>query len=834
MAPGAPFRKTLNLPKTSFPLQAKEHSAKVSVGPSEVASHQACHHICELPMDLGRDTFHTLMINRVLKDIFVRAHRHLSHPAKVSPLWAQRENEKLVPWLERLALMAPPFPWPHTESPQFVEKLQSLFQGWEAQGKVYRAAKPVPWSTRLKKVLEKREIEFRDHLWSSFYVKFTLTPESIESLGLPAPGPVHLLVWAPSPWNLPAVTGLAVRGNFSYVGAKLEDETFIFAEGLIDQIRKSLNLGEDRLSERIEGDQLTQCRAKHPLTQATLPIISTDRISLEWGSGILPLAPGMERMDFEASRGHDLPILCPVDESGRFDANCPLPDLIGTELFSQNEVIEEALRKVGAFIQMEEHTHPYPYCKSSQTPVVYRALPRLYFALDAEDTRSRAIDELRRISWRSDSEKDRLIEDLKELKDPPLSLSAGEGIPIQGHPGEFFSSWPIQMAATQQDLPEKLDGELFLESRGRGTHFLRYWLIDRLTDAKRPPLPLVLLHGTATEDASAFSDLIQKYFTETGLEAWRLWVASSDLYKDFFLTDVAANQIQNTYQKFRRTLRYLLGNLTHFKAGEANVPFENREAIDQWILAEFETQKDLLVQSYREMRLHHVYQRLHQWISGPLSSFYLEVVKDRLYFSQAQDPKRASTQATLLDILKGLLHVTEPCLPKMCHEAEKHLIDDFGVAPFLNQSTWRPQPNRRVSKEVATEMDKIRILRGEVFKALEHARKNKIIKHPRQAQVRLTAESDWLKFLQDKALQWANYFRVSQVVVSYELSIRAWKSVKLKGLQIEVVRAEGPACARCRFHSTTVGKTSAFPNLCQRCAQVLKKLNNSGSSTIAN
>jgi len=113
------------------------------------------------------------------------------------------------------------------------------------------------------------------------------------------------------------------------------------------------------------------------------------------------------------------------------------------------------------------------------------------------------------------------------------------------------------------------------------------------------------------------------------------------------------------------------------------------------------------------------------------------------------------------------------------------------------------------------------MLRGEVFKALESVRKKKTLKHPREAQVRITGEKPWLKFLQDNSLTWANFFRVSQVVVAYELSPAAWRSERLPGLQVEVVPAEGPACERCRFHSTTVGKTPGFPNLCQRCAQVL-------------
>ncbi len=836
MARAAPFRKTLNLPKTSFPLRSKPLESAQTLNKAQVPqpyqnpildpSEKPWRRISELPMNPESNHPDTILINRVLKDIILRSQKNMGQLTQINPLWLQEAPPSLVTLLNQLSLVAPNQPWPTTSQIDFHTQVIELFKKWREGGQVYRAAKPVPWSTKLKTILEKDQIEYRDHLWTSHFLKFPLSKISSDIHPLLNEQKAYLIVWVPAPWTIPAITGIAIKGNFSYVLAEVEGKIYIFAEGLIDHVRKILNLGEDRLLARLPGKVLTQCDTLHPLTHQTIPIIESERIPLDRGSGILSLAPGMDKADFEVSRSQNLKISCPVDEAGCFTDDCGFSPLIGKKILEQQDAIGEALRETGTFLLSEEHTYPYPYCQESGSPVVFRAIPRFYFNISSKDFKSRAIDELRRMSWRPESEKESLIEDLKGLKDPPISKPGGEGIFIPEAPEDTFASWPILVAATssqQTSNIKNLSTDLFLENRNDGIKFLPYWLIARLVTETPRPRPLVILHGLAQSDAADSNDSYKKYFGDSGIEEWRLWIAASDLHKDFKLNSTTAVQIQGSYQKFRRTLRYLLGNLDDFSLKQHWVPYENREPVDRWILADLEKQKLILIQSYQEMSTHHVYQRLHQWISNVLSSFYLEVIKDKLYFSHHSDFKKFSAQSTLFDIVTTLILFSEPILPAMAEEAEAHLISNLHVENIGNHQSWQPNLNWRVPQDLALEIDKIRMLRGEVFKGLEMARQKKIIKHPRDAQIRITGDKDWIKFLQDHSMTWPNFFRVSQVVVTYELPEKAWASEKISGLQVEVVPAEGNSCERCRLHSTTVGKNLQYSTLCQRCSDVLTR-----------
>ncbi len=117
--------------------------------------------------------------------------------------------------------------------------------------------------------------------------------------------------------------------------------------------------------------------------------------------------------------------------------------------------------------------------------------------------------------------------------------------------------------------------------------------------------------------------------------------------------------------------------------------------------------------------------------------------------------------------------------------------------------------------------EKIDEIRQEVLKALEKARQEKVIGHSLEAQVRIAAEGDWKKFLQEYLQFWSQYFIVSQVVVAPELETPTYTSQAIEGLRIEVKKAEGEKCARCWTRSITVGKSPTHPTLCDRCNKAL-------------
>ena len=112
----------------------------------------------------------------------------------------------------------------------------------------------------------------------------------------------------------------------------------------------------------------------------------------------------------------------------------------------------------------------------------------------------------------------------------------------------------------------------------------------------------------------------------------------------------------------------------------------------------------------------------------------------------------------------------------------------------------------------------------EIQKALEKAKQKKIIPNTKAAQLRITAEGEWLKFLQNPKLDWPSYLSVSQVVVVYEIDSPFWSSEKIRDLSVLVKIAEGTPCKRCGNYSTTVGKEPKHKDLCSRCCEAVAQM----------
>jgi isoleucyl-tRNA synthetase len=390
---------------------------------------------------------------------------------------------------------------------------------------------------------------------------------------------------------------------------------------------------------------------------------------------------------------------------------------------------------------------------------------------------------------------------------------------------ESGSSW----AAILDHSPDlKFPADLYLEGNDQHRGWFHSSLFLAMANRKEPPYRCVLTHGFVVDGegkklAKSAGNYLppENIFSHTGGEILRLWAASEDYRQDIRFSEEILERLTESYRKIRNTLRFLLGNLADFNPNLHTVPFAKRADLDRWVLGELHQRALEWREAYEGYHFHLLYQSFLQFCSIHLSSLYLDIIKDRLYLSKVDDPARRASQSSLFEIARGLLPYLAPILSFTAEEAWEYLPPWENKTSSVFLADLPEFPQSWEEKPLRDTIDKVLLIRQETQKALETAKLRSAIRNPLDAQIRLRAEGDWLKFLQAQDKHWSEYLQVSQAVVVYDLENPQFFSERIAGLQLEVRKAEGNKCERCRHFSMTVGRNAKHPTLCQRCGEIV-------------
>ena len=302
------------------------------------------------------------------------------------------------------------------------------------------------------------------------------------------------------------------------------------------------------------------------------------------------------------------------------------------------------------------------------------------------------------------------------------------------------------------------------------------------------------------------ADLIKDF----GADIVRLWAASSDYHADVRCSKEIFKQIAQNYLKFRNTARYCLGNLNEFDPNNL-VAAEEMEELDKWALTKLDELVKLCRKAYNGYEFHNITHAINDFCVVELSSFYLDILKDRLYCEEATGMRRRSAQTALFLIVDAMAKVYSPILAFTCDEiwqAMPHKAGDDARNVVLNEMN-KPFADYALTQEQMDKWARIIAVRDAVNGALEAARNAKEIGKSLEAKVALTvpAEDAFLAQLDSEYL--ADLLIVSQVEVA-----------EGSELAVKVAPAEGAKCERCWKFSTAAGTY----DLCPRCASVVAKI----------
>jgi isoleucyl-tRNA synthetase len=467
------YKKTLNLPRTSFPMKANLVNREPEViarwekegvyGKLRAARAGRKKYVLHDGPPYANGNIHMgTAFNKILKDIVVKSRSFGGADAPYVPGWdchglpielqvdrslggkkkgmstavfrrecrayAERYVDIQKEEFRRLGVLGdwenPYLTMNYSYQAAIVRELGRFFEA----GGVYRGYKPVHWCVSCRTALAEAEVEYEDHRSPSITVRFPIVSGAEELLEGIDGGTLSAVIWTTTPWTIPANLAIAVHPDFDYVVAECGGEHFLVAEELLASFGERAGRGECRVVRKVRGKELEGLVARHPFLDRESPLVPADHVTLEAGTGLVHTAPGHGQEDYDVGRHFGLEIYSPVDESGRF-----LPaveGLGGLTVFDANPRVIEMIGENDNLLHREEVTHSYPHCWRCKKPVIFRATRQWFISMERNDLRRLSLDEIDVVRWIPAWGKERIAGMIANRPDWCISRQRSWGVPI--------------------------------------------------------------------------------------------------------------------------------------------------------------------------------------------------------------------------------------------------------------------------------------------------------------------------------------------------------------------------------------------------------------------
>ena len=767
-------------------------------------------------------------------------------------------------------------------------------------GYLYKGKKPVHWCPSCVTALAEAEVEYAEKKSPSIYVRFRLMDEDAARLGLKGGKNVYLVIWTTTPWTLPANLALAVNPEVDYAACEGRGGIYVLASAICEQnqkLRDGLGITGDKLM-TIKGRDLAGLKARHPFLDRPSPVIMGRFVTTEDGTGVVHIAPGHGEDDYAAGMENGLDVYAPVDDHGRFKGVGVEP-IEGEFVFKANPVIIEMLRQRGALLSEGEITHSYPHCWRCKKPVIFRATEQWFISMEHNDLRQKCLSEVEKTRWVPEWGKGRIYGMLQRRPDWCVSRQRSWGVPIAllscascgrtvtepavldrteelvrkkgsdvwfEKPASAFVPEGFTCGCGSKEFIKEKDildvwfdsgvshravldrweglsfpADLYLEGSDQHRGWFQSSLITATALKGSAPYKSVLTHGFVVDgkgrkmskslgNVVSPEDIIKKH----GAEILRLWASAEDYRDDIRLSSEILDRLTEAYRKIRNTARYLLGN-THDFTGGGQFAGSLLE-IDRWALSRLQGLIEDVSRAYEDFEFHEVYHRLYNFCVVDMSSFYLDILKDRLYTFRRDAPERRAAQLVLNQILISMAKLMAPVLSFTSEEIWGHITPEAGrdaESVFLSNFPAADAALRDPALE--EKWKKIIAVRDEVNKALEIKRKKGLIGNSLEAKVTIYQYQapkeiiDVYSLLKDYDANFLQaLFIVSQAEIKTSKEIppqlnqdvangQVFLSHEIEGMIVDVQKAEGEKCQRCWMRSPAVGKNPRGLPICERC-----------------
>jgi isoleucyl-tRNA synthetase len=753
-------------------------------------------------------------------------------------------------------------------------------------GHVEKGSKPVYWCTDCGSALAEAEVEYEQKSSYAIDVRFPVVNEEDflsrchHIPGHNGEGLISVIIWTTTPWTLPANQAVALAPELEYSVVQLElqpygKQRFVIAEALLSQVMARYNIEDYRVIAYCQGKDLEYVKLQHPFYSRQVPIVNSDHVTTDAGTGCVHIAPGHGQEDYTVGLKYNLAVDNPVNAEGKFISSTEL--FADKHVFSADSEVIAVLQQRGQLVHQERIQHSYPHCWRHKIPLIFRATAQWFISMDKQQLRQHALKAIENVDWTPEWGEQRIYGMIENRPDWCISRQRLWGVPIAVfihketqvlHPDTanliekiatkveqdgieawfgldasellgseaqnyekiidtldvWFDSGVTHASVLETHEQLAIPADLYLEGSDQHRGWFQSSLLTSVAmHQDKPPYQAVLTHGFVVDaqgrkmskslgNVITPQDVIKKY----GADILRLWVAATDYSGEINVSDEILKRVADAYRRLRNTARYLLANLHDFDPQQHLVATNEMLALDRWALDRAYKLQQELQSAYLHYQFHLVYQKLHYFCAEDMGRIYLDIIKDRQYTCKKDSIARRSAQTALYHIVEALSRWMAPILSFTADEIWQYIPGERSESVLLE--TWYPNLCALDMDAVITEATWQRAfsIREAVAKEIEKLRTAGQIGASLEAEVDIYCDEKSVNLLQVLADE-LRFILITSAARVHLAGLRPEQAVNYDGFWLMVSPTTEQKCERCWHYRVDVGTNSEHPTLCARC-----------------
>ncbi|MCM0610984.1 isoleucine--tRNA ligase [Marinobacter sediminum] len=693
-------------------------------------------------------------------------------------------------------------------------------------------------------------------------------------------GDVSVVIWTTTPWTIPANQAVSLNADFQYALVQADvgqgPERIIVAADMVEGIMARWNVEQFEVLATCAGADLEHLALQHPFYDKRVPVILGDHVSTDAGTGAVHTAPDHGVEDFEVGKAYGIGTINLVQASGTYTSAAG--ELAGVHVYKADEPVCAALEREGKLVRSEKFRHSYPHCWRTKTPLIYRATPQWFISMDKENLRADALEAIKGVRWVPSWGRNRIEAMFNQSPDWCISRQRTWGVPItlfihketqELHPdtqsliekvaqevevGGIDAWYDIDGKNLLGDDSERYEkvtdtldvwfdsgvthdsvlrvrselgqfpADMYLEGSDQHRGWFQSSLKTSIAMNGEAPYKQVLTHGFTVDGkghkmSKSLGNVIapQEVMNELGADILRLWVAATDYSGEMTVSKDILRQTADGYRRIRNTSRFLLSNLTGFEPGQHMVAPEDMIALDRWMVDRtLQLQKEL-DEDYQNYAFLRIYQKVYNFCEAILGGFYLDIIKDRQYTTQADSLARRSCQTALYHVAEALVRWIAPILSFTADEIWQQLPGKRSDTVFYEiwyEGLFELPETTELGRDYWREMYNVK---EAVNKCLEESRARGEIKGSLSAEVTLYCEGDLAADLKHLGEELRFVLITSEATVKPVSEAGDAEVTGHEGLRVKVAPATHAKCERCWHHREDVGRNAKYGDLCGRC-----------------